>query len=146
QLIDDAIIARSELRRSDQDLEGAVNVDELLLTLLRHAKQEFQALGGIFQRREFAFSDIEQLLPAARRLIERLEDLTDTQHLGTGRELVLECAEGALVLRRRRHDYAVDFDRSQDVAKLFLLQLPQAMLAAQDLVGRVAELGLRDQD
>src|SRR5690606_28454398 len=63
-----------------------------------------------------------------------------------GREQVFECAEGTFMLRRGREDFPVDFDRSEDVAELLLLQLAQAILEAQDLVGGVAEVRLRNQD
>ncbi|HLU49997.1 MAG TPA: hypothetical protein VK116_17985, partial [Planctomycetota bacterium] len=146
ELINDALIARGELRGADQDLEGAIDVDELLLTFLRHTEQEFEALSGIFQSRKLTLADVEQLLPATGRLVERLEHLADAQHFRAGREQVFECAEGTFMLRRGREDFPVDFDRSEDVAELLLLQLAQAILEAQDLVGGVAEVRLRNQD
>src|SRR5690606_37325228 len=98
ELINDALIARGELRGADQDLEGAIDVDELLLTFLRHTEQEFEALSGIFQSRKLTLADVEQLLPATGRLVERLEHLADAQHFRAGREQVFECAERTFML------------------------------------------------
>ena len=66
-----------------------------LLRVLGDAVVHRDALLGVLDVRELRLADADQLLPLARRLVERLEDLADLELLDAGLEQAFERARAS---------------------------------------------------
>lgn len=109
---------------------------------LRDAVEHRDALFALLLVRELGLEHGAELVPLTCRLVERLEDLTDLELVHPGREELLERLERLDVLRRRREDLAVALDGRRQVLKPGLVDLAEAVLEVEDVVGRVPDLGL----
>jgi hypothetical protein len=138
-------LARRLADRAHVHVERQHRIQQALLGVLRDAVVPRDALFGIGRVRELGFADANELLPLAARLIERLEDLAYLRLLHARLEQSLERAHRIGVLRSSADHLAVSRDGLIEVTELGLVDLTQAMLEFEDLVGALADVGLAAQ-
>ncbi len=95
---------------------------------------------------ELQLVDVEELAPVLTHPIKRLEDLPDHQRPNAVSEEELEARQRGTVLRRSRQDLPVLLDGVVHVAELSLIDLTQAELEVEDVVGARGDRDLLRQD
>ena len=97
--------------------------------------------------RELRLVDAGELLPLARRLVERLEDLGRSPAclVPAAKRPSSASSVGACSGAAAEH-LAVGRDRRVEIAEARLVDLAEAVLELEDLVGRLADLGLARED
>jgi hypothetical protein len=134
------------LERTHVHGERPVRREELLLEELRDPVVHREALLALGELGELGLEDAGELLPLARILVERLEDLADLDLLHAVREQTLERLQRGGVVGRLRDDLAVRRDRRVHVVQPELVHLAEAVLELELLVRGLRDLGLARED
>ncbi len=140
-LLERLLVGRVLLERAKVGVERTVEGDEALLVELADAVVHGQARTGLGDVSQLGLEHAGELVPLARRLVERLEDLADLHLVDAGGEEPLQRLARGRVLGRRRQDLLVGCDRRGEIVEPRLVDLPEAILELEDLVGALPDLG-----
>ena len=140
-----ALVQRRFFDGAHMDVERQHRIEEALFGVFGDAVVHGHPLGRVRRVGQLRLAHADQLVPLARRLVQRLENLADFELLRARFEQRLQGVQGVRVLGRGTDHFAISRDRLVQITQTSLVDLAQAELEAEDLFRALTDLALASQ-